>query len=218
MANTKISELTAAGALAGTETVPVVQGGATKRTTASAIAALSGSSVWTEISRTVLGSAAANIDITSIPATYDHLRLVIKIRSTVAATATNLNIRFNNDSGANYDFVRVQAAGDGGAFDGLGGYGGAAGTIGVIPGASASAGLFGIAIVEIPEYAATDAQKILTTNSAHKESTSGGGSLRSAVYMTAWRSTTAISRVTVYPSSGNADTGSAVSLYGIGTA
>ena len=40
MANTKISELTAAGALAGTEQLPVVQGGATVRTTVSALLAL----------------------------------------------------------------------------------------------------------------------------------------------------------------------------------
>lgn len=40
MADTKISALTAAGALTGSEAVPVVQGGATKRTTLAAVAAL----------------------------------------------------------------------------------------------------------------------------------------------------------------------------------
>lgn len=40
MANVKISNLPAAGALTGTEIVPVVTGGATKRTTVSAIAGL----------------------------------------------------------------------------------------------------------------------------------------------------------------------------------
>lgn len=47
---TKISELSAAGALAGTESVPVVQSGSTKKTTAQAIANLapSGSDVWAD--------------------------------------------------------------------------------------------------------------------------------------------------------------------------
>jgi hypothetical protein len=52
VAQVKISELPAAGALAGTEPVPIVQGGATVRTTATAIAALAGgttlaSGIWT---------------------------------------------------------------------------------------------------------------------------------------------------------------------------
>jgi len=42
MAEVKISELAAAGALTGTELVPVVQGGATKKATAQAIADLGG--------------------------------------------------------------------------------------------------------------------------------------------------------------------------------
>lgn len=70
MADTKISELTAAGALAGTETVPVVQSGTTKRTTASAIAALSGTSVVIDFAHarrtagnlTINGTSWANLD------------------------------------------------------------------------------------------------------------------------------------------------------------
>ena len=42
MADTKISAETAAGALTGSEIVPVVQGGVNKRTTTGAIAALGG--------------------------------------------------------------------------------------------------------------------------------------------------------------------------------
>lgn len=52
MANTKISALPSAGTLSGTEIVPVVGGGATKRTTTQAIADLGGgggSLAWTQI-------------------------------------------------------------------------------------------------------------------------------------------------------------------------
>ena len=44
---TKISELTAATALDGTETVPVVQGGSTKKATVSALIERAGAQTWT---------------------------------------------------------------------------------------------------------------------------------------------------------------------------
>jgi hypothetical protein len=169
--------------------------------------------VWTKLSRTVLVSNSASIDITSIPSTYDHLRLTIKARSTEAAVpAVNLLIRFNNDSAGNYDWQRVQGANS--SLDATQAFAQTSGVIGVIPAATALANLFSIATVEIPEYAATDWQKLISSTSVHKENTSGGAQ-RAAVYSTAWRSTAAINQITILTSS-NLLAGSAVTLYGIG--
>ncbi len=74
MADKKISELTAAGPLSGTEVVPVVQSGVTKKTTAADIAALGGgggavSSVNGEMGAVVLD--ALEIDVASlVPSEY----------------------------------------------------------------------------------------------------------------------------------------------------
>jgi hypothetical protein len=54
------------------------------------------------VPHTILGGAgAAEIDITGIPATYDHLRLVAGLRTGVGAAAlTSLQIRINADAAA----------------------------------------------------------------------------------------------------------------------
>lgn len=68
MADTKISDLSAASALDGTELVPIVQGGETVRATASAIAALSGvKSVSRFISNAELTSGSAIQLVAGIP-------------------------------------------------------------------------------------------------------------------------------------------------------
>ncbi len=50
------------------------------------------------IATTTLGSAAANIDFTSIPSTYTDLRLVLVVRSDRASTVDSVNLRFNSDT------------------------------------------------------------------------------------------------------------------------
>jgi hypothetical protein len=94
-AQVKISELPAAGALAGTEPVPVVQGGATVRTTASAIAALAGgttlaSGTWTPTC--TLGSNAEAC--TGVAGIY------LRVGSVVSWSA-----RFNADSTGSSTFA-----------------------------------------------------------------------------------------------------------------
>jgi hypothetical protein len=56
------------------------------------------------VARTVLGASAANIDLTSIPTTYEMLLLIMELRSDRASnTVDSVYIRFNNDStAANY--------------------------------------------------------------------------------------------------------------------
>lgn len=68
MANKKISELTAATALTGTEQFPVVQGGTTKRTTVSALsgayAPLAGAVVWLPAQQFTVQIGAPNLAVT----------------------------------------------------------------------------------------------------------------------------------------------------------
>ena len=69
---------------------------------------------WSEISNSArlietieVAIAAANIDFTAIPATYNHLRLVMAGRGTNAATNEAAYLTFNADGGANYDRERL---------------------------------------------------------------------------------------------------------------
>lgn len=65
------------------------------------------------IDDTTLASATASWDKSSIPATYTHLLLDAYLRSDSSATNVHPLLRFNNDSGSNYeyqDWGRVNAA------------------------------------------------------------------------------------------------------------
>ena len=69
--------------------------------------------VWNVVNHTELGAGSATmIDVTSIPATYDHLYLVGSLRSDKAsATRTSAEIQFNADTGTNYTQNYVYSGG-----------------------------------------------------------------------------------------------------------
>lgn len=60
------------------------------------------------IATTTLGSAAANITFSSIPATYTDLRVVLVATTTVADA---IHLRYNADTGANYSRTVLQGDG-----------------------------------------------------------------------------------------------------------
>jgi len=61
------------------------------------------------IATTTLGSAATNIDFSSIPATYTDLRLVILVNT--ASASGSSAIRINLDSGTNYSRTELTGTG-----------------------------------------------------------------------------------------------------------
>lgn len=65
---------------------------------------------WFPISGYVeLSGTAANIDIQNIPADYKHLVLVTNLRTDAVATNVSCTMRFNSDSGNNYDYQVISA-------------------------------------------------------------------------------------------------------------
>jgi len=57
------------------------------------------------IATTTLGSATATVTFSSIPGTYTDLRLIAKVKET--STAGDSRMRFNGDTGTNYNGTRV---------------------------------------------------------------------------------------------------------------
>jgi hypothetical protein len=165
------------------------------------------------IADSTLGADAASFDITGIPGTYKHLQIVASLRSTKsAATFDAVRIRFNNDSGTNYQNA-IQYAVDG--LDEMVEENAATGGYTEAMAASSPAGSFAACTVWIPDYAST------VTTYKNFTSTSGGLKDVTAPHIVdaggSWNSGgTAITRITLTPGTGpNFLAGSRVTVYAL---
>lgn len=147
--------------------------------------------------------SSATITLSSIPATYTDLVLIIKAKNASGGAMGN-RIRFNGDTtDANYSGVRVTA---GGATldderDPAGIY--------ALNSISAE---FNVAIVNIMNYASTAIRKSTVSLAGYAQS--GGDHVRLSVGT--WRDTSAITSVTLFNDSPTAwSTDSTITLYGI---
>lgn len=165
------------------------------------------------ITETTTSGSAANVSFTSIPGTYRDLTVRIRGRTnTPAVTFVNMRMRFNGDTGANYDSAVAVTNGGGGTFFS----GGAAQTsiwFADLPAATATANASGMCILDIADYRSTTFWKSTNGRSTHKltnintgmnQMTSGG----------AWRSTAAITQIDVFPATSTFTDNTIVSLYG----
>lgn len=154
------------------------------------------------IASTSLGSAAADITFSSIPATYTDLVLVL--HGGFATAASDLYIQVGNstiDTGSNYSNTDLRGNGS----------------------AAASSRTSSVAymrqnqntvdspstwVVNVMSYANTNVFKTLLSSFA-----SAGNGVERTVSL--WRSTSAITELKVYTSSGNLSSGFTASLYGV---
>lgn len=169
-----------------------------------------------QIFDSTLGSAQANFDVTSIPGSYKHLRLVLQGRSTRAAqTEDPIKMLFNNDTGANYDEQYQQNfATSTLAAENIGGsaFGGGTPKPGTLPAASSPAGAAASVIIDVPNYAGTTFRKQYMSMCSGPLDDSGNGQ-RLWFASGEWRSTAAITRITIAPVNANFDTGSRLTVY-----
>lgn len=162
---------------------------------------------------TTLGAGAANIDMTSIPAGYAGLLLMLYGRGVAALAADGAYLRFNGDTGANYDFQQINGvAAVAGAAEGIGV---TTGQIGGVPGNNAPANVFGSITVFIPHYANTANNKACNSISHLRQSAVSGG-LVTGLFGMSWRSTAAINRLTLILGTGNFAAGTRATLYALG--
>jgi hypothetical protein len=164
------------------------------------------------IADTTLGSAA-QITFSSIAADWLHLLLVVYSRGQATVTSADLRIRFNGDTGTNYDIQQLQGVGAVttaaeavAATSGLGG---------VIPGSTAVANSFGGCFILIPDYANSTFHKTVLSWSAAKWTNSAGNSaVRTNVFF--WRNVAAINSINLHASTDpNLSIGTRATLYGV---
>ena len=156
---------------------------------------------------TVGGGGSATISFTSIPATYQHLQ--IRVMCQINIGDADFGIRFNSDTGSNYSKHQIYTYGSGAPL--------ATGTSSTtsIPGGSSysnSSSLFGVAVIDILDYANTSKYKTARVLTGTDANGSGFLSFRSGV----WQNTNAVSTIDLIQTSGSSFSQySSFALYGI---
>lgn len=173
---------------------------------------------WYEsIATATLGSGGSfSIGFTNIPQDYTHLQIRGILRSDRSGSAAEgLNLRINdNSSSGSYTYHRVYGDGSTVTADGEGGGGGM--PIGQIPGASATASIFGATIIDILDYTSTNKYKTVRHLTGTDRNGAGLMVFGSGLY---YANTNAITGLFLYGSSAqNLSQYSTIALYGIKSA
>ena len=167
------------------------------------------SGAYDSIATTTVGAGgASSITFSSIPSTYTHLQ----VRGIVRPGTNNADMRLtlNSDSGSNY--ARHRLIGNGASIDATG----TASTafIGIFDAnglQTGTASTFGVAVIDILDYANTSKYKTVRVLSGNDNNGSGQVGISSGL----WQSTSATSTVTLVMSSGNFAEYTQFALYGI---
>ena len=164
---------------------------------------------------TVGGGGSATITFSSIPSTYTHLQIRAIGKNTNASGAgTNLNLIFNSDSGANYSYHSIY--GDGSSATATSGTSTSLMWIGHTTTSASSSptatNIFAPLVTDILDYANTNKYKtIRTLNGNDTNSTAGYLFFNSG----SWRSTAAVTSMTLSNATANFAEYSSFALYGI---
>jgi hypothetical protein len=164
------------------------------------------------ISAITLASASASVEFNNIPGTYSHLQIRALIRGTASASAINANMQFNSDTGSNYSYHELYGSGAGGGQAGAGANQTRVFLHGNAPAATALASSFGVAVMDILDYANTSKYKTTRCLNGMDVNGSGGYILLDSG---SWQNTNAITSIQIAPNSGNFAQYSSFSLYGI---
>jgi len=159
-----------------------------------------------------LGIAAASIDtgVGGVASGYSGLMILAVGRAANAVFSGSFNLIFNNDTGANYQYIWTDNSN--GVSSSFITTAQTAAKIMEGPGSSIGAGIFGVAHVTIPAYTDTTADKAITSLGGFAE-TSGHSELVHLVGT--WNNTAAITRIAFTTGIGNLVAGSRLTIYGL---
>jgi hypothetical protein len=155
---------------------------------------------------------AANVEFTSIPSTYSHLQIRAFARSTRTEVQDYMDVRLNNDSGANYSYHFLQ--GDGSVTQAGGSVSLNQAYSSYIAGGNSTSGVFGVNILDILDYSSTNKNKTFRFLGGFDNNGSG----RIAMMSDLWMNTNAVTSVKLSPSTGSFSQYSQFALYGIRSA
>jgi hypothetical protein len=165
---------------------------------------------YTLISSNTLGSAAASVTFSSIPATYTDLVVRFSVRSNRASTFDNIETRLNSDSGTNYSNILL--AGDGAAASSSLSSNGTIWGTQITNGDTSTSNTFSNSELYIPNYTSTSSKPASVFSVQEDNSTTAR--IRVNAYL--YRGSSAISSMVFTQSNGTSWlSGSSFYLYGI---
>ena len=152
---------------------------------------------------TVGSGGSSSITFSSIPGTYTHLQLRGIGRSDRSASADYIKMQFNSDtSSIYYDHVLIGDGSSASASTSQAYYGSstvAQVRIPVVPGSTTTnASTFGASVTDILEYTNTNKYKVVRALGGYDDNGSGNINFFSGL----WRSTSAITSITLTPNNG----------------
>ena len=158
---------------------------------------------------TVGSGGASSVTFSSIPNTYTDLVVKASIRTTSSSQGTALYYRYNGDSGSNYSFLYLNGNGSSPAS-------GSNGTTsvnypGIVDTNGDTSNTFASLDIYIPNYASSNYK----SSSADNVSENNGTTAYATLSANLWKNTTAITSITLLPSSDNLAQYSTFYLYGI---
>jgi hypothetical protein len=166
------------------------------------------------LSETILTGSAATVTFSSIPSGFRNLLISSLARTDRVAESDSVNLRFNADAGANYDFGQI--FGNSATPTASVTRAGTSMAIAVAEGASSRASTFGAGFIWIFGYSLTTMEKKALGLSVNYGDLSADADMFTVFRSGGWRNTAAITSITVLPSVGpNFVSGSRFQLYGM---
>jgi len=157
----------------------------------------------------VMNGSTSGYTFTNIPQTFSHLQIRMFARFTGTSSLQSFLMYPNSDGTANKSIHRVYGSGTGTASQNF--VNQDLWIASGIPTVSDPAGVFGVAIVDIFDYANTSKNK--TFKSLSGSDCNGTGEIH--IGSGSWQTTTAISSFLIAAGTGNMASGSRIDLYGI---
>jgi hypothetical protein len=166
---------------------------------------------YESIATTTLATSTASVTFSSIPATYTHLQIRMIARDDRASSTSDSGaFRFNSDSGNNYAYHALIGTGSTATVSAVDTY--SRGLIDRLTASTAGASTFGVAVLDILDYANTSKYKTVRILGGYDNNGDGQIVLSSGL----WQSTSAISSILIFPNVGsNWVQYSSFALYGI---
>ena len=161
------------------------------------------------IATTTISSATASYTFSSIPATYTDLKLVTNIRSDRGGYSAELQIQINGNTGANYSHTGL--FGDGTSATSSRIASGTYITASSIAGDLSDANLFTLTMIDFFSYSGSTNKTILASSGSQPRLSEN----YSQRVVGLFRSTAAITSITLSTNGTNIMAGTVISLYGI---